>query len=145
MEGKDVICEWGLMIREKGKTCAREPAQAVERLSRTDLWRDIQRKGDGNRFPPFARRGGQREGTRLKLSQRIKFPGITPPSLGASGFSSKSGHENFGHESFQRGGSGVLSGARFDRLHVARIQRISHLQQQVHHIGRHPHLHQGWL
>ena len=52
-----------------GSGQAREPAQAVERFSRTDLWPGIQPKGDGNRFPPFVRRGEQREGTRLKLSQ----------------------------------------------------------------------------
>jgi hypothetical protein len=52
-----------------GSGQAREPAQAVERFSRTDLCQGIQPKGDGNLFPFFARRGGQTVGTRLKLSQ----------------------------------------------------------------------------
>ena len=50
------------------------------------------------------------------------------------------GHELLIHKPFERGGRSILGRAGFERLHVTRVQRPYHLQQQIDEVCGHPHL-----
>src|ERR1700722_20076578 len=68
------------------------------------------------------------------------LPGNNPNWSGARSLPAIGWDENFGHEGFNRRRRGVRWRARLDSPHVAGVQRVGHLEEELHEIGRHSHL-----